>query len=69
KIFPIFSMFYIYYLDLESNLNEQEYSITKKLLTANKIRSDITSSKYFLVTPRLGIESSWGSKARDIFYA
>ncbi len=69
KISPTFSMFYIYYLDLESNLNEQEYSITKKLLTANKIRSDITSSKYFLVTPRLGIESSWGSKARDIFYA
>ena len=69
KISPIFSMFYIYYLDLESNLNEQEYSITKKLLTANKIRSDITSSKYFLVTPRLGVESSWGSKARDIFYA
>ena len=31
KISPIFSMFYIYYLDLESNLDEQEYSITKKL--------------------------------------
>ena len=69
KISPTFLMSYIYYLDLESDFNQHEYSITKKLLTSSKVGSDITSSKYFLVTPRLGVESSWGSKARDIFYA
>ena len=69
KISHSFSMFYMYYLDLESDFNEHEFSVAKKLLSSSKIDDDIKNLKYFLVTPRLGVESSWGSKARDIFHA
>ena len=68
-ISPIFSMNYLYYLDLISDFTESEFKTAKKLLLSNKINNETLNLKYFLVTPRLGVESSWGSKARDIFYA
>ena len=64
-----FSMFYTYYLDLESNFSDDECSVAKKLLKSDALPTDLDSKQYFIVTPRLGVESAWGSKARDIFYA
>lgn len=69
EIYPTFSMNYIYYLDLISNFSDSEFKIAKKLLLSSKVNEEVLNLKYFLVTPRLGVESSWGSKARDIFYA
>ena len=64
-----FSMFYAYYLDLKLDFNDQEFQISKHLLLADKLDSANHNAKYFIVTPRIGVESAWGSKARDIFYA
>ena len=64
-----FSMYYAYYLDLILDFTDSEYQISKQLLLSDSLDDKINNSKYFLVTPRLGVESAWGSKARDIFYA
>ena len=64
-----FSMFYAYYLDLKLDFTDQEFQISKHLLLADKLDTTNHNTKYFIVTPRLGVESAWGSKARDIFYA
>ena len=64
-----FSMFYAYYLDLKLDFTDQEFQISKHLLLADKLDSTNHNAKYFIVTPRIGVESAWGSKARDIFYA
>ena len=64
-----FSMYYAYYLDLSLDFTDSEYQISKQLLLSDSLDDKINNSKYFLVTPRLGVESAWGSKARDIFYA
>ena len=64
-----FSMFYAYYLDLKLDFSDQEFQISKHLLLADKLDTTNHNTKYFIVTPRLGVESAWGSKARDIFYA
>ena len=64
-----FSMYYAYYLDLSLDFTAAEYQISKQLLLSDSLDDKINNSKYFLVTPRLGVESAWGSKARDIFYA
>ena len=64
-----FSMFYGYYIDLRLDFTDEEYKIAKHLLLSDIFDTKNNSTKYLLVTPRLGVESSWGSKARDIFYA
>ena len=64
-----FSMYYAYYLDLMSDFSDSEYSVAKKLLMSDTLPTDLDLKQYFIVTPRLGVESAWGSKARDIFYA
>ena len=64
-----FSMFYAYYLDLNLDFTDKEYQVSKNLLLSDKLGHKINNSKYLLVTPRLGVETAWGSKARDIFYA
>jgi len=69
NISSLFSMYYVYFLDLESSFNTEEQNLAKKLLLSNDLPKYISTSNYFLVTPRVGVESSWGSKARDIFYA
>ena len=69
NISSLFSMYYIYFLNLESSFNSDELDLAKKLLLSNDLPKQIKTSNYFLVTPRIGVESSWGSKARDIFYA
>ncbi|MDC3386086.1 phosphoribosylformylglycinamidine synthase [Gammaproteobacteria bacterium] len=64
-----FSMYYAYYLDLNLDFTDQEYQVSKNLLLSEDLGHKINNSKYLLVTPRLGVETAWGSKARDIFYA
>ena len=64
-----FSMFYVYYLDILSDLTESEFSIVKKLLLSDKLNINGKNQNYFLVAPRPGVETSWGTKAKDIFYA
>ena len=64
-----FSMFYAYYLDLKLDFTDQEFQISKNLLLADNLDVTNHNAKYFIVTPRIGVESAWGSKARDIFYA
>ena len=64
-----FSMYYGYYLDLNLEFTKKEFDISKHLLLSNSLNTKIENSKYLLITPRLGVESAWGSKARDIFYA
>ena len=63
-----FSMYYGYYLDLNLEFTKKEFDISKHLLLSNSLDTKIENSKYLLITPRLGVESAWGSKARDIFY-
>ena len=65
----VFSIYYAYFLDLKSDLNEKEILIAKKLLLSDNFSNQLLDKKYLLITPRIGVESSWGSKARDIFYA
>lgn len=64
-----FSMFYVYYLDTLSDFTDSEFSIVKKLLQSEKFNIKEKCQNYFLVAPRPGVESSWGTKAKDIFYA
>ena len=66
---PNFSMFYVYYLDTLSDFTDSEFSIAKTLLLSEKLKIDGKCQNYFLVAPRPGVESSWGTKAKDIFYA
>ena len=56
-------MFYMYYLDLESDFNEHEFSVAKKLLTSREEYDDIKNLNISL-NFSFGVESSWGSKAR-----
>ena len=65
----VFSIYYAYFLDLKSDLDEKEILIAKKLLLSDNFSNQLSNKKYLLITPRIGVESSWGSKARDIFYA
>ena len=65
----VFSMYYVYFLELTSDLDKHEILIAKELLKSSIHNGEINESKYLLVTPRQGVESSWGSKAKDIFYA
>ena len=64
-----FSMYYAYYLDLNLDFTDKEYQVSKNLLLSDELSHKVNNSKYLLVTPRLGVETAWGSKARDIFYA
>ena len=66
---PNFSMLYLYYLDTLSDFTESEFSIVKKLLLSDKLNINGKDQNYFLIAPRPGVESSWGTKAKDIFYA
>ena len=64
-----FGFFYLYYLDTLSDFTESEFSIVKKLLLSDKLNINGKDQNYFLIAPRPGVESSWGTKAKDIFYA
>ena len=64
-----FSMFYAYYLDLNFDFTDKEYLVSKHLLLSERLDTKINNSKYILITPRIGVESAWGTKAKDIFYA
>ena len=65
-----FSMFYAYYLDLNLNFTDKEYLVSKHLLLAEKLDVKINNSKYFLITPRRGVESAWRfqAKVRQFLY-
>ena len=60
---PIKASKYIFAMSLYNEIKKDELEKVKALLSAH----EITFAPNLIITPRLGTQSSWSSKAQDIF--
>ena len=54
---------YIFAMGLEKKIEKKELEKVKALLSAD----EVSFVPNFVITPRIGTQSSWSSKAQDIF--
>ena len=63
KSAPLKSNKYIFAMHLDKKIEKKELEKVKALLSAN----EVTFVPNLIITPRIGTQSSWSSKAQDIF--